>query len=47
MHLPENIEGQEENEIGSVQIKFMRHLVAGFRLKKDIGDNFRAIAMVV
>ena len=44
---PENIEGQEEREIGSVEIKLKRHLVIEVRLIKAIGYKFRVIATVV
>ena len=48
MHpLHEYIERQEEKDGDSVYIKLKRHLVIGFRLIKGIGDNFRAIAVVV
>ena len=47
MHRPENIERQEENERGSVEIKLKRHLVIKFRLIKGIGDTSSVIAIVV
>ena len=47
MHRPENIERQKEAENGSVDMKLKRHLLIGFRLIKDIGDNLWVIAIVV
>ena len=47
MHRLENIERQEEEESGSVEKKLEHHLVIEFGLKKSIGENFRAIAIVV
>ena len=38
MHRPENIETQEDEETGTVEIKLKRHLVTKFRQINDIGD---------
>ena len=49
MHRLKNVERQEEKESASVEIRLKRHLVIKFeiRLKNDIEDNSRAIAIVV
>ena len=46
-HRLENIERQEEKECASVKIKLERHLVVEFNLKKNIGYNFTAIAILL
>ena len=46
-HCLENTERQEEKENGSVKIKLERHLVVEFGLKKSIGGNFTAIAILL
>ena len=45
MHLPLNIERQEEKD--SVKIKFKRHFVTELDVIKRIGDNFRAMVIDV
>ena len=47
MHRLENIEGREEKESYSVEIKVERHLVIEFGLKKSIGENFKVITIGV
>ena len=47
MHRPENVERQEEKKNGRMEINLERHLVIEFRLVRSIGDNFRAIAIVL
>ena len=47
MHRPENTEGQEEKNCGSVDARLKGHLVIEFRLKKGKQDNFGVIAIVV
>ena len=47
MHRLENIERQEENESGSVELRLGRRLVIEVGLKKGNGDNFSAIVIVV
>ena len=46
-HRLENIERQKEKESGSVKLKLERHLVVEFGLKKSIGNNFTAIAILL
>ena len=45
MHHPENIEGQEEKDSGSVEMQFKRHFLAEFRPIR--GVDFEVIAIVV
>ena len=47
MHRLENIERQEEEESDSGEKKLEHHLVIEFGLKKNIGEDCWAIAIVV
>ena len=47
IHLPDNIERQEEKKRGGVSISLKCHLLMEFRLIKGNGEDFRAIAIVV